>query len=88
MPRTWFAVCAFAIVVVMVACSRRFGGSGRLTLGDLMLVASLELVTPLVLRSPLDLAHLHGSSLVQWSAALGTAIALLAILVHHQLRRE
>ena len=86
MPVNWVAVCTLAIVLAMFACSMRFGGSGRASMTDLTLVVALELAAPAVLRSPIDFAHLHGYSLVQWSAALGTAAAILAILIHHRTR--
>ena len=86
-PSSWFAVSIFALLIVMLACSIRFGGSGLITLGDIALVVVLELSTPVLLRSPLDFAHLHGNSLMQWSVALGTAIAILAILMHHQIHQ-
>lgn len=88
MPRNWLAVCAIAILLVILACSIHFGGSRMITVGDLALVIVLELAAPLLLRSPLDFAHLRGYSLAQWSAALGTAVAILAIVAHHRLQQD
>lgn len=88
LPGVWVKVCRLAMLAVMIACSLRFGGSARTTAGDFALIVVLELAIPALLRSPLDVAHLHGQALLQWSTALGTAAAILAIFAHHRVRRR
>jgi len=78
---SWMLACGAAVVTVMLACSMSFGISGRTALSDLAVTGLAEIATPLVLSSPLDVAHLHGQSLTQWSTALGNALGILGILL-------
>lgn len=79
----WLGVCAAALLLAMAGCRLALGGSLRTSLQDLLMIALTESTIVLAFRSPMDLAHLHGSLLRHWSVGLGTGLAVVGILLNH-----